>query len=137
MSNEVRTRKRRAISAQIANWIAVAEIRIIENADKNALLLSSNLIKGIAETLKRTNAQMKQFLTVDTADVEYERVIEYELRITTTLSKLETAIQNTMQGTQEGSYSKNFPTLTATAPSDANEPISCPSLKWSSSMDTH
>ncbi|XP_042150258.1 uncharacterized protein LOC121838227 [Ixodes scapularis] len=65
MSRDVLTKKRKALRTQITHLITDADKIIEEDADKNDLLLSANLIKGVAETLKETNTQMEQFLTAE------------------------------------------------------------------------
>ncbi|XP_040068435.1 uncharacterized protein LOC120841582 [Ixodes scapularis] len=129
MSRDVVTRKRKALRTQITHLITDADKKIEENADKNDLLLSANLIKGVAETLRETNTQMEQFLTAESADAEYERVIEYDLKVITAISKLEVSIQNTTQGTQRGEHGGQVPALRETAPREMNELVKLPKLE--------
>ncbi|XP_040067221.1 uncharacterized protein LOC120840676 [Ixodes scapularis] len=129
MSRDVVTRKRKALRTQITHLITDADNKIEENADKNDLLLSANLIKGVAETLRETNTQMEQFLTAESVDAEYERVIEYDLKVITAISKLEVSIQNTTQGMQRGEHGGQVPALRETAPREMNELVKLPKLE--------
>lgn len=87
------------------------------------------MIKGLEETLKLTNAQMEQFLTAETADAEYKRVMGYELKIITVLLKLEASTKNTAQGTQEGGHCLRMQAPAEIALREVNELVKLPKLK--------
>lgn len=89
MSKEVITKKRKALRSQITQLINSAEQQINEGANREELISTHAQIKGISESLKNANEQMEKFLTEDTAEAEFERIIEYDMKITKILSTIE------------------------------------------------
>lgn len=88
MSKEVLTKKRKALRCQITQLINAAEQQVNEAASREQLLATQAQIKGISESLKSANEQMEKYLTEETADAEFERVIEYDMKITAILSTI-------------------------------------------------
>lgn len=59
----------------------------------DSLGISLSQIKGITESLKAANTQMESFITEETAADEFERVVEYDMKIITAVSRLESSIK--------------------------------------------
>lgn len=82
-------------------------------------------IKGISESLKNANEQMEKFLTEDTAEAEFERIIEHDMKITKILSTIEFRMRESAQvhlnnGTRQAASSTE---------QDAKELVKLPKLE--------
>lgn len=126
MNKEVIAKKRKALRCQITQLINAAEQQLNEAASREQLLATQAQIKGIRESLKSANEQMEKYLTEETADAEFERVIEYDMKITAILSTIEFRIREPVQ------MELNSSARQAVAPSttqDATELVKLPKLE--------
>ncbi|KAH7985601.1 hypothetical protein HPB49_026348 [Dermacentor silvarum] len=88
MNREVVLKKRKTLRTQITDLVSDAEKKLEENHDPTAMSLIASQIKGIADSLKKADEQMKQFTTPETADSEFAKTAEYELKIISALHNI-------------------------------------------------
>ncbi|KAH7973639.1 hypothetical protein HPB49_003478 [Dermacentor silvarum] len=88
MNREVILKKRKTLRTQKTNLDGDAEKKLDENHDPTAMSLIASQIKGIADWLKKADEQMEPFITLETADSEFAKTNEYELKIISALHNI-------------------------------------------------
>lgn len=85
---------------QLTKLNTVAERRRDENQDLRVLKMFEDQIKGIATLLTEIKEKCAEFVTTDTAKAEYERLIEYDMRVFVILSRMKSGSENREQTIQ-------------------------------------
>lgn len=98
MSKEVVTKKRRALRTQVTQLINAAEAQMQQRADKEHLIATQAQIKAISSSLAKCNEQMEVYLTDEVEESEFNRVIEYDLKLAAISSKIENYLKEATEG---------------------------------------
>lgn len=93
MNREILVKKRKALRGQATTLMNEVDQKIVTQVDRSVLVTLRNQVTKISEALKQVDSQMEQVLTVENAEGEFERVVEYEMEIEETISKIDLKLE--------------------------------------------